>query len=378
MKFNKSYINNNAGFTLIELLVGMAIGLLVALVIVQVLQIFETQKRSTTGTADAQTNGSIALYNIGRELKVAGFPLMPAGSAGVADSPLECATLKKAGAVANIGLLSPVVITNGVAVAGVSPDSDTVTIHYGTSQSGGVASKIGALGGTIATVSSNFGCAVNDVTLVYDGDDCALSTVTAVTGTADPMSVTLQNTSVAAVGADLACLGRWDTVAYAVNQATGNLERSVTDNAGVTDVTPVVAGVVNLQAQYGVSASASSNQIVQWVEPTGVTWGATPTVANRNLIKAVRIAVLARNAKPETYAVSAACTQAVSPAPTSGICAWQDVPASTGALPSPITTASPAPVISLSPGNANWARYHYRVFETIIPLRNMVWSKDTL
>ena len=36
------------------------------------------------------------------------------------------------------------------------------------------------------------------------------------------------------------------------------------------------------------------------------------------------------------------------------------------------------PTIDLSPGDANWARYRYRVFETIIPLRNVIWSKDTL
>ena len=131
--------------------------------------------------------------------------------------------------------------------------------------------------------------------------------------------------------------------------------------------------MVNIQAQYGISSSVSSNQIVQWVEPTGATWGAAPTVANRNLIKAIRISVVARNAKPETYAVSATCTQAVAPAPTTGICAWQDVAAT-----APITTASPAPAIDLSPGNANWARYHYKVYETIIPFRNMIWSKDTL
>ena len=94
MKVNdKRFVSHQAGFTLVELMIGMVIGLLAALVIVQVLQLFETQKRSTTGSADAQTNGSIALYNIGREVKVAGYPLMPTGLSGVADTPLECTAL---------------------------------------------------------------------------------------------------------------------------------------------------------------------------------------------------------------------------------------------------------------------------------------------
>ncbi len=354
MKSNyKRHLTNQTGFTLIEIMVGLVIGMLVALVIVQVLSIFEGQKRATTGTADAQTNGGIALYNIGRELQLAGYPLMPAGLPGVADSPLECTTVTFGAT--GITSISPVNITDGV--AGANPASDTVTIQYGNSQSGGVSSPIGALVGSAATVANNFGCAVNDITLIYNGATCALSSVTAITGTT---SVTLQNTTNASVGANLACLGAWSTVTYAVNPTTGNLERN-----GV----PVVAGVVNLQAQYGISASANSNQVVQWVEPSGATWAA-PSVANRNRIKAVRISVIARNTKIEPVAVTTACSSTATAAPT-GLCAWD----ATSANPS---VASPAPAVDLSPGNANWARYHYRVFETIMPLRNMVWSKDTL
>jgi len=358
MKYNyKRTLPRQAGFTLIEIMIGLVIGLLVALVITQVLSMFEGQKRATTGTADAQTNGSIALYNIGRELKLAGYPLMPSGAAGVADSPLECTTVTYGAT--GITSISPISITNGVAVAGVSPASDTITITYGNSQSGGVASTIGAIVGTAVTVGSNFGCVVGDVVLVQNGATCALTTATAVTGTTAPMSVTLNNTTSAVVGGNLSCLGVWNTVVYAVS-ANGNLTRNGQD---------VVAGVVNLQAQYGISAAASSNVITQWVDPSGATWAA-PTVANRNRIKAVRIAVIARNTKIEPNAVTTACSSITAANPT-GLCAWD----ATTANPS---VASPAPTVDLSPGNATWDRYHYRVFETIIPLRNMVWSKDTL
>jgi type IV pilus assembly protein PilW len=122
--------------------------------------------------------------------------------------------------------------------------------------------------------------------------------------------------------------------------------------------------VVNLQAQYGISASAASNQITAWVEPSGATWAA-PTVANRNRIKAIRISVIARNSKSETTSISAACSSTTAASPT-GLCAWEG------------TAASPAPAVDLSQMDANWARYRYRVFSTIIPLRNVIWSKDTL
>ncbi len=358
MKYNyKRTLPQQAGFTLIEIMIGLVIGMLVALVITQVLSMFEGQKRATTGTADAQTNGSIALYNISRELQLAGYPLMPTGAAGVADSPLECTTVTYGAT--GITSISPITITNGVAVAGVSPASDTITITYGNSQSGGVASTIGAIVGSAVTVGSNFGCAVGDIVMVQNGATCALSGATAVTGTAAPMSVTLNNTANAVVGGNLSCLGVWNTVTYAVNG--GNLERN-----GV----PVVAGVVNLQAQYGIAASANSNVVTQWVDATsGGTWDA-PTAPIRNRIKSVRIAVIARNTKIEPFAVTTACSSTTLATPT-GLCAWD----ATSANPS---VASPAPSVDLSPGNATWDRYHYRVFETIIPLRNIVWSKDTL
>jgi len=362
MKFNFKRTSHQAGFTLIEIMIGLVIGMLVALVITQVLSMFEGQKRATTGTADAQTNGSIALYNIERELQLAGYPLMPSGVAVTADSPIECTTVKNAATNADISI-SPVTITDGV--AGTNPASDTITLRYGTSLSGGVPSIIGAVVGNVVTVGSNFGCQFGDITLVNSGTNCALSSATAVTGTTAPMSVTLGNTMFAAPGANLACLGQWLTVTYAVNPTTGNLERTA---AGV--VTPVVAGVVNLQAQYGVSASANSNQVVQWVNATsGGTWDA-PTAPTRNLIKAIRIAVITRNTKIEPNVVTTACSSITAATPT-GLCAWD----ATSANPS---VASPAPLVDLSPGNANWNRYHYRVFETIIPLRNMIWSKDTL
>ena len=123
--------------------------------------------------------------------------------------------------------------------------------------------------------------------------------------------------------------------------------------------------VVNIQAQYGISASASSNQVTSWVEPSGATWGSgVLTVANRNRIKAIRIAVIARNAKVEQSSVSSLCSSTTVANP-SGVCAWDG-------------SAFAAPLVDLHYADANWDQYRYRVFETTIPLRNVIWSKDTL
>ena len=91
--------------------------------------------------------------------------------------------------------------------------------------------------------------------------------------------------------------------------------------------------------------------------------------ANRNCIKAIRIAVVSRNDLLEKQVVSAGCSSNVNPNPT-GVCAWD----ATSALP---IIPSPAPNINLA-NTADWNRYRYRVYETIVPLRNMVWTRERL
>jgi len=336
---------------MIELMVGMAIGLFLVLVITQVISVFEAKNRATMGNADAQTNGGIALYTIGRDLQMAGYSLMPETS-----SPLEC----PAPTIGVVGItgISPLSITNGVADTGISA-SDTVTIRYGNSMKGGVITPITAAPiGNNVTVSNNMGCKLNDIAMIVNGPVCTLTTVT---GPADISSfapastttITLQNATGAISGANIACLGGWSENTYAVSN--GNLLRN-----GV----PILSGIVNLQAQYGISATASSNQVSQWVDATGATWAA-PDFANRNRIKAVRLAIVARNDKIDLATVTSSCSSTTGASPT-GLCAWEG------------TATSPAPAIDLGPGDADWQRYRYRVFETVIPLRNVIWSRETL
>jgi type IV pilus assembly protein PilW len=337
-----------AGFTLVELMVGLAIGLLATVVIIQVMSVFDAQRRSTTGSADAQTNGGIALHTITRDMQMAGYPLFPS-----TDSPLECTTLTFGAT--GIASISPVTITDGAV-------SDTITIRYGSSAMGGVPSQITATGPV--TIGSTLGCNVGDITLVNTGPTCAMSSVTAV---GSVTTLTLQNTTGAVAGASLACLGAWNEITYAVNSTTGNLERTSTVSGAAAPAVPSVVGVVNLQAQYGISGTGNSNQVTQWVNATGTTWGAAGlTAANRKRIKAVRIAVVSRNENLATSDVTVTCssTTVATPAPT-GLCAWAG------------SSTSPAPSIDLS-ADANWKRYRYRVFDTTIPLRNVIWSKDTL
>lgn len=365
---------NQAGFSLIELMVGLVIGLLATLVIMQIYSVFEGQKRTTSGTSDAQTSGSVALYTMQRDLQLAGFglPLFDRDN-----MPLKCATTSfdhdGNAATPNISTI-PIEITNGA----LATDSDTITVRYGTSASAGIPVLATVVTGAVVTVDTNMACASNDtvylMNLTSGAGDCRMTMVndTPANLAANPQRITLLSAAnINPSKTNLACLGTWNEFTYTVN-ANNELTRN-----GI----PIVTGIVNIQAQYGISDNPSSNNtgntIARWVNATGA-WAAPGITsatcdtanANRNCIKAVRIAVVARNGLLEKLpAVSFACSSITAANPT-GVCAWD----ATSAAP---LNPSAAPVIDLS-NTANWNQYRYKVYETIIPLRNMMWTKARL
>lgn len=333
----RKFTSRQGGFGLVEIMVGLVIGLLTTLVIMQIFSAFEGQKRSTTGSADAQTSGSVALFTITRDMQIAGYGLIPSTT-----SPLDCdpSPTTAAGSVVD---LSPVVITDGADDA-----SDTITIRFGNSPMGGVPTQIGAISGTTVTMSTNLGCSAGDIALIMNGASCQVRTAT---GLDANTGVVLDDVSGVLTGAQLACLGNWTQVIYQANAGTL-----------MVDGAPRVSGIINLQAQYGISASADANQVEQWVNATGADWAA-PSIANRNRIKAVRIAVVARNEqyeRDELDSSAAICSDAGQPA-------WTSV--------DPVQ--SPAPSFRLV-NLTDCQHYRYRIFETIVPLRNVVWSWDKL
>ncbi len=355
-----------AGFSLMEIMVGLVIGLIATLVIMQVFTAFESRKRATTGTADAQTNGAIALYSISREVQNAGYGLaMFAGSQSPVNCPVSL-TVDHDGLPATAGIsISPISITNGT--------SDTVTVRYGDAEAAGIPMTINQVSGASIGVPNNIGCRVGDVVIAAKGGTvseysassstvvpalpatCSAGRVATVPDLIHVNLTAAPSADVTANDTRLSCIGQWNQYAFSVNN--NELVRSV---SGVQ--TPVVTDVVNIQAQYGVSATLVSNVITSWVDPTG-TW-ANPNLDDRKRIKAVRVAVVARNGTIDKETVTTDCSDLASDAQT-GLCAWAG------------TAASPAPAIDLT-GIADWDKYRYRVYETIIPLRNMVWNIKSL
>ncbi len=359
-----NHTTSQRGFSLIELMVGLVIGLIATLVIMQVYATFEGQKRTTTGGADAQTNGALALYALQRDAGNAGFGLPVADStANALNCPVGTAIDPDgAGAIPALDIF-PVNITDGGAAAG---NSDSIAFRFGAGafNMGTATTKISSTSGATVAVANSLACAVNNIALVINGG-LACNSV-AVTAIPDATHVTLAALPAAAVAtANLSCLGAPTTVA--VPGAWNENLYSVVSNQlvvaqnGAAATTPIASDIVNIQAQYGISATAASDTITLWVDASAATgWAAPLALANRNRIKAVRIAIVARNGQLEKTNVTTACSSLTTAAPA-GLCAWAG------------TAASPAPAIDLS-SDANWQRYRYRVFNVIVPLRSMIWS----
>lgn len=342
LKLNAKYhkiIGYEAGFSLIELLIGLAIGMLVSLVIMQVFSVFEGGKRSSMGTADAQTNGNIALYAMSRDLQQAGFG-MP--SLTGTDSALSCAIADN---------MSPMLITDG---GGAVPDK--IELRYGDSQSGGMPTRITDRQGVFVSVVNSMGCKEGDLALQVDGTSCEIKTIKPLTGPNDPnTTVKLHDAAGLTNEGVLYCLGQWKEYTYQVVESPANSKKFILTNG--TDT--IASEVVNIQAQYGYSNNGD-NKIDGWTPATGA-WarGAiTPTLVKQ--IRAVRFAVATRNGlREKTVMTPSQCMSAF------GTIACADTPPN-GALKLDI---------SGSATGADWQYYRYRVYETTIPIRNMIWAK---
>lgn len=153
----------------------------------------------------------------------------------------------------------------------------------------------------------------------------------------------------------------------------------------VVDSNPAASGIlasdiVNVQVQYGLSSTANSKDIASWVNPTGAFAAATLTgsggVANRQRIKAIRVALVARSKNREGGLVTTQCAAVDNNVPPTrpncacqgattnfGPCAWRDIGGD----------AAPGIDLRSAAGDTEWQHYRYKVYQTIIPLRNSIW-----
>ncbi|WP_292935270.1 PilW family protein [Noviherbaspirillum sp.] len=360
------------GFSLVEIMVGLAMGMIAMVVIMQVFAVFEGGKRSTTGGADAQTNGAVALYMIERDLRIAGWGMESKVYSDCTTTYAYCdGSASCGGVVGALGNLKTAVaiITDG----GSGPD--TITAQYFTNPNDAnfrfPGSTLLNTAMTLTTdklnVMSLSGCKAGDLMLVKepDGGKCTLMKITTMSHD-DTTGLRLPHESTPAgeynPPLDYMTTNNWPVYAnnssvtcFSGSSTGGFIQHSYSINANHQlvreDNKAIAPEIFDLQARYGISVPGSED--LDWVDATGPTW-ANPTPADIKRIKALRIALLARSTQHEK--------------PESGSC-------------STTTTDMAAKWSSWAVFNTagypeGWQCYRYKAYETIVPLRNIIMGES--
>ena len=352
--------------SLVELMVGMLIGLIGIIMITHLYLTNEEYKRSTTGAGTAQVNGAVALYTMERDVRMAGFGFNNSAALGCSCVGAGCSPIQyynngvyshppgpAGGALPALNFV-PVSITQGVN----APDS--ITLLFGNSLE---RSLPGSLSDSMPHSSAEYkvdgtaGFETNDMVLVTQGSSCALTQITHVQTSASHLQhnpTSPWNPSgggnllpAFSQGANLFNLGQptWRTYAVANNRLTVLEVLTVPGGGGPVEI---VDDVVDLQAQYG--WDENGNNIVEAGE-----WRDNPPAVSPQWVQviAIRLGVLARSpnyVRPPTGTTDCDATTA---APT-----W-----SGGAFPAK----------NFATASSEDRCYKYRVFETTVPLRNIIW-----
>jgi type IV pilus assembly protein PilW len=369
-----------AGMSLVELMVAMLIGLIGIVIITHLYVTNDQYKRSTTGVGGAQINGAVALYTMERDLRMAGY--------GVAHSmALNCKCIQPlcsplqyyydakssfppaAGAAGALPPRNPV----PVVITDNPGGPDQITLLYSVAAERMLPAQVkydtAPLTNHEYTVESWEGFRVNNLVLVADNNGTCL--LRQLTGVQDKTRVLEHATGgsfnplgnihpVIHAGSAVFDLGDPDKMVWRTYFVDANKLRSEDFlpklKGEANAVQALVDDIVDLQAEYGWDGSAT-------IDPTKFVvdrWGAAPPVDPTDPTKtkimwdriiAVRVGLLARSRNFEKPSIAGGACEATQAAPTWAGGAFT-VP---GGIPS---------------------CYKYRAFETVIPLRNMIWRSS--
>ena len=414
-------------------MIGMTVGLIMILIILQTMSLFETQRSRSNGASDMQNNGLLALYTLEQETAQAGYGMMVSYQ-GVGDLP--CLQINGFGATPGVFYAIPIVLTTsgtmdsitlsridsaygglttGGALANISsPIAAQADLIAASGIQLNVTSGVFKQAGLIQTVAIYPASAANASNLTYKttstvADTVLISSASAIVPkkactllavnkfvsgityvpelldasavsiqSAIQASTTLSFSHVNNVGLNTALTPTFASypkgAAMMHNLGPSPILRSVTfavDGGGqfvqtTNGASSVVAtNIVSMQTQYGI-APVGTQSINCWVNPTAANtnpastscpagdaadWtqaGLLATPNNIKRIKAIRVAIVARNNVMEKA--------------TKGVC--------TSTPTAPISWLN-GPLIDLT-ANPDWKCYRYKVYQTIIPLNNVI------
>lgn len=344
----------------------MVIGMFGIMIMMQVFGLAEQQKRATTSGGDAQTSGAIALFGLQRDIRQAGL--------GISDAKLAACNLTlRAGVTMN--LMAPVTVNHASIPAG-DTNTDTVLVVYGNAngspEGDGISSQPGGATYAVQTPTS---FSIGDKVVAAPKirvSPCNLSLDSVVNVITPNVAVT---TGVAGMAnGTLFNLGKVPKVyAYAIRGGTLTVcDFTVADcSAGgstgdATIWVPIASNIVSMKAQYGKDTNTPMDGVVDTYNQT-----ALANACDMAKTSAIRVAIVARSAQPERDDPAIGIWKNL----TNTAPVWEGTTAQTTTSPTN-PTATPFVLTALAnlPTGTTWKNYRYRVFQTVVPIRNVAWQ----
>ena len=335
-----------SGLGLVELMVAMVIGIIGVLVMMQMFAVSEEQKRTTISGSDSMTSGAIALASLQRDIQQSGWGIANGAAIGCSITGL----ISGGGSIS----LTPLRINP----AGITGDADTDVLQVisgagnGTVEGALIDSQPSA-NQYMVQGSESFWNGTPNTEIVFATPASRAATCSFTKTTVS--SVARPNVNVAAgvagmAGGRLFSLGVAPSVRlYAIRG--GNLtvcnymvadcaaDTSAMTSAQVNSLwVPIAENIVSMRAVYLPAGNQTS--------PT-CGWGQIP---------AISLVLVARSAQPEKNIDWPNHTQHV----TAAVPTWSGSGAAAISLPSPDSTWP------------TWQDFRYKVFESVIPLRNVI------
>lgn len=378
------------GFSIIELMISVVIGMLAIMFATRLIVGGEQNKQTAMGGSDAMQNGMLAMFSLSNDASQAGYglndPLLVGCDTVFADkNAYTLASATRSGA--TIHPLAAAIITNNPA------GSDEISLYSGSSLMGTGTVRLlkDYTGEAFLTVDhAAYGFKAKDVIVVAPekgATQCSLAQVSVDPNLSDATPTLRIDTGAdvrfntgklnALFGANAARafnLGQGDKLSFHTWSVADNFLRlRATDMAGSGTKAAVIAdNIIALKAQYGFDTRVGTaftpdlgTQVSQWsstmIDADGDGVAGSPGDYQR--IVALRLAVVARSKSPERAPPGGTCNATA--APTLTVFNNQE--------PSNVTPVSVTVNLAVAGDTVSSQCYHYRAFETIVPIRNSAW-----
>jgi type IV pilus assembly protein PilW len=374
-----------AGFSLVELMVSIVIGLLAVMFATRMMTDSESNKDGALGGSESMQNGMMAMFSISADAEQAGYglndPILAGCDTIFNDSKKFTMTSALRGA-ATVHPLAAAVIVHGNA------GPDQLTLYSGSAASGTATVRLTTNyngGNQIALDRTPYGFAVGDVIVVAPEDgagQCALAQISTLNqdapsigfaSTADRFNSGELGRTFPGSATRVFNLGRAASLPFHTWLVEDGVLRLRATNLGSNgDAAQAVAdNIVSLKAQYGFDTRAVAAfdpelgmQVREWsntmIDADGD--GVVGSAGDYQRVAALRIAVIARNKRPERPGAGGACSTT-----TEALKVFEtDQPSGIDAVPVTLD-------LGVKDDPIDWKCYRYRAFETVVPLRNASW-----